>query len=329
LLWKIVVLTFQQEIHVISLTKRFWYLQYSDIADQLERQILVTAAEQTDNFLVSKKIVLDDNACRREVLPNGVKIDGTAQLTYPDFIKDKDVIIYKVHKFLSKKPSQEDLRWWVEELPDDLFKIVIMDKANHFFAPSWKRIIDKFRGHALVVFLTATRFRSDKKEIIEDVKDAVVFHLSLAQARDTRVIRRTTKTVVNTAGYTDEQIFRAVLAKVKQIQDDKNRDQPLPGGVPHLAIAITKTKELANLAAETWNNFCDNGTAFAYYTDVPNELPQLPEIMNGIKRNQVIKGRVSRLSACASDDLSAVKRIVFRPIRSAFTTLAGYGGKLL
>ena len=42
-----------------------------------------------------------------------------------------------------------------------------------------------------------------------------------------------------------------------------------------------------------------------------------------------VQGRVSRFSACASDDLSAVKIIVFRPIRSAFTTLAGYGGKLL
>jgi len=43
----------------------------------------------------------------------------------------------------------------------------------------------------------------------------------------------------------------------------------------------------------------------------------------------VVKGRVSRLSACVSDDLSTVEIIVFRPIRSAFTTLAGYGGKLL
>ena len=30
----------------------------------------------------------------------------------------------------------------------------------------------------------------------------------------------------------------------------------------------------------------------------------------------LLKGRVSRFSACASDDLSAVKIIVFRPIRS-------------
>jgi len=42
-----------------------------------------------------------------------------------------------------------------------------------------------------------------------------------------------------------------------------------------------------------------------------------------------LKGRVSQFSACASDDLNTVKIIVFRPIRSAFTTLAGYGGKLL
>jgi len=52
----------------------------------------------------------------------------------------------------------------------------------------------------------------------------------------------------------------------------------------------------------------------------PNQTLPIPDY---------IKGRVSRFSACASDDLSAVKIIVFRPIRSAFTTLAGYGGKLL
>ena len=38
-------------------------------------------------------------------------------------------------------------------------------------------------------------------------------------------------------------------------------------------------------------------------------------------KESVIKGRVSRFSACASDDLSAVKIIVYRPIRSAFTTI--------
>ena len=46
-------------------------------------------------------------------------------------------------------------------------------------------------------------------------------------------------------------------------------------------------------------------------------------------KSPVFKGRASRFSACASDDLSAVKIIVFRPIRSAFTTPAGCDSKLL
>ena len=42
-----------------------------------------------------------------------------------------------------------------------------------------------------------------------------------------------------------------------------------------------------------------------------------------------IKGRVSRFGACASDNVSAVKPIVFGPIRSEYTTPAGYGGLVL
>ena len=40
----------------------------------------------------------------------------------------------------------------------------------------------------------------------------------------------------------------------------------------------------------------------------------------------LLKGRVSRFGACASDDVCAVKLIVFGPIRSKYTTPAGYGG---
>ena len=42
-----------------------------------------------------------------------------------------------------------------------------------------------------------------------------------------------------------------------------------------------------------------------------------------------VKGRVSRFGACASDNVSAVKPIVFGPIRSEYTTPAGYGGQVL
>ena len=42
---------------------------------------------------------------------------------------------------------------------------------------------------------------------------------------------------------------------------------------------------------------------------------------DGVK--YLIKGRVSRFSACASDHMSAVKLTVFGPIRSEYTTPAG------
>ena len=37
---------------------------------------------------------------------------------------------------------------------------------------------------------------------------------------------------------------------------------------------------------------------------------------------------MSRFGACASDNVSAVKPIVFGPIRSVYTTPAGYGGQV-
>ena len=42
-----------------------------------------------------------------------------------------------------------------------------------------------------------------------------------------------------------------------------------------------------------------------------------------------IKGRVSRFGACASDKVSAVKLIVFGPIRSEYTIPAEHGGQVL
>ena len=47
-----------------------------------------------------------------------------------------------------------------------------------------------------------------------------------------------------------------------------------------------------------------------------------------IPRKACVKGRVSRFGACASDNVSAVKLIVFGPIRSEYTTPAGYGGQV-
>lgn len=46
----------------------------------------------------------------------------------------------------------------------DLFDVVIVDEAHHSPAPTWNLLIDSFAG-AKVIFLTATPFRRDRKEI--------------------------------------------------------------------------------------------------------------------------------------------------------------------
>ena len=128
-----------------------------ELADQLEGQILV-AENNNDNFFFRRNIIqtADD---LKDVLPHGRKIQGTQELTRPDPLKREDVIIANVQKFLSKKQLPEDAQWWVEQLPSDLFKVVIVDEAHHFPASTWKRIIDHFKSHALVVFFTATPYR--------------------------------------------------------------------------------------------------------------------------------------------------------------------------
>ncbi|WP_022663846.1 DEAD/DEAH box helicase family protein [Desulfospira joergensenii] len=53
---------------------------------------------------------------------------------------------------------------WLPQFPDDYFDMILVDEGHHSAAPSWMKVFDKF-PKAKVVNLTATPFRSDKKNI--------------------------------------------------------------------------------------------------------------------------------------------------------------------
>ena len=53
---------------------------------------------------------------------------------------------------------------WLTKFPDDFFDLIIVDEAHHGPAASWKRVIERF-PNAKVANLTATPFRSDRKEL--------------------------------------------------------------------------------------------------------------------------------------------------------------------
>jgi excisionase family DNA binding protein len=56
---------------------------------------------------------------------------------------------------------------WLPQFPDEYFDMILVDEGHHSAAPSWKKVFDRF-PNAKVVNLTATPFRSDKKDIDGD-----------------------------------------------------------------------------------------------------------------------------------------------------------------
>ncbi len=53
---------------------------------------------------------------------------------------------------------------WLPQFQDDFFDMILVDEGHHSAAPSWMKVFERF-PNAKVINLTATPFRSDKKDI--------------------------------------------------------------------------------------------------------------------------------------------------------------------
>lgn len=236
-----------------------------DIASQLKKAMLPSS----ENFLVKRAIVPDEKSVKRDVLPTGIKVEERSELAQED-LECCDLVIANAQKFLAGP--------WQNELPDDFFEVVMVDEAHHFPAETWRRIIEKFERYAKVVFLTATPYRSDGREV---VMGDFAFRLSLKEARDQGIIRRTAFTAKD-----DPNPIESILQEIKRVQEEKNRLQPLPNNTPHMAIAMAKGTKAADEAVVLWNKKVDTpGTAIAYHGELGSR--ELQENMTKIKRNNV------------------------------------------
>jgi excisionase family DNA binding protein len=56
---------------------------------------------------------------------------------------------------------------WLPQFPDDYFDMILVDEGHHSAAPSWLKVFERF-PNSKIVNLTATPFRSDKKDIEGD-----------------------------------------------------------------------------------------------------------------------------------------------------------------
>jgi len=249
------------------------------IASQLDGKLTISAdAPDDENFLLARKIVTEEDDDDQEVLPQGVKIQETAHLGNPKFLRNKDLVIANAQKFLQGN--------WEEVLPDDIFKLVIVDEAHNHPAKTWRRIIRKFKHHAMVVFLTATPFRADGKRVVEDEEGDMVYRLSLEDARTNRIIRRINWLQLVSGDTNLHNIFSIILERVKFIQQSKDRETPLPDNIPHMAIAITKNIAYAEDVKQMWDHHWGNhGMAIAYHSDLPKKTKLA--MMEAIQSNQI------------------------------------------
>ncbi|XP_067023777.1 uncharacterized protein [Acropora muricata] len=241
------------------------------IADQLQQQI------HLDPFLVCRKIIPDE--FKRDVLPKVYRINEASDLQKARFLGEQDVVLANAQKFRGE---------WEIGLPNDVFRLVIVDEAHHYPAPTWRRIVEKFQQHALVVFVTATPYRMDRKFVVPD--RAFAYYLSLERAVERRIIRPTELDLLRFQPnreneVSEDEIYRQVLERVNQKQQNKNRAHPLPNNIPHMAMAITKTTKEAARVENLWNEAWGEGSALSYYSELSdNEKKQR---MGRIRNNQV------------------------------------------
>ena len=246
------------------------------IASQLEGVLTVSADAPGENFLTKRGIV--PHIYQVDVLPKGVKIEKPEHVLKPEFLKSHEIIIANAQKFLQAN--------WEDNLRDDSFTLVIVDEAHHHPAKTWRRIIQKFKNHAIVVFFTATPFRGDGQRVLEDDEGKMVYRLSLKDARQGRIIRRIKWYELDVCTNDLNTIFINILMNVKSIQGNKNRENPLPDNIPHMAIAITKNIAYAEHVRDMWNNRWNSpDSAVAYHSDLLKKRKLA--IMQAIKNNQV------------------------------------------
>ena len=175
---------------------------------------------------------------------------------------------------------------WEDHLDDDLFRLVIVDEAHHHPAPTWRRIVNKFRGpDCPVFFFTATPYRTDKRPVLPQ-ESCTVYHLPLAETVRRQIIRKTHFEELRDA-YPDKSFLNdpenfkpEAIANMKRMIPILRRVKEL-----HMAIAIAKDTCYAERLLELWKANYPNEPAETYYSE--KKTNEKIEIMRKLKSNEL------------------------------------------
>ena len=210
------------------------------ILTQLEEKLCFNH-ENESPFLIERKILLtepDDETAfhyRTEVIKSTKSIE---KLNTTKSVSD--VVLSNAQKW--RHGANEVPNY--AELKHNLFSVVIVDEAHHLPSDQWQRIIDHFKNHAKVIFFTATPIRYDGRSITSDedlpLEKNYTYYLRRKVAIERRLIRRVT--FKSCKIFDDNDVKWKLLEVIESKLEEKDELCPLPGGIKHAAIVITKRK---------------------------------------------------------------------------------------
>ena len=249
---------------------------------QLSKPILIIAPslvimkQLEENFspngFLKKRGILTQRDIERDALyTSGTLINSeeVKQLSSRDNLPE--IILSNSQKWRKKK----DDTLIYEDLPKDLFSMVIIDEAHHLPASQWEEIVKQFRPHAKIVFFTATPYRADEREITTDRAihtKGFAYKLLRNDVIEKKLIREINPVIIEKdpcpsaaermkvafdiqddgEKSTAERMKYAmeVLIEVKKRLKEKNKTQPLPCNIKHASIVIAKNIAEANMVKE-------------------------------------------------------------------------------
>ena len=104
-------------------------------------------------------------------MPAVKKVTSSAELN--EFLKIRnDVVVTNAQKWHNGPTAV-----W-PALQEDFFSLVIVDEAHHLPADQWKQIVDKFRGHARVVFLLPRHSELTRETFVMTLGNLLGLHIN-------------------------------------------------------------------------------------------------------------------------------------------------------
>lgn len=153
---------------------------------------------------------------KASVLPSSQMISGPLAVTLEtgnvSVAEKAHIVITNIHQLATSVDK------WLMQFPDRFFDMVIIDEAHHSAADSWKKVLERFPD-AKVVFMTATPFRSDRKEIDGEL----IYHYSFRSATLKGYIKRLKASYVAPSqirlGFTDKSGKTYTLDDVLKLKE--------------------------------------------------------------------------------------------------------------